>query len=133
MNAAPTSVPISSAGKGPSGPWRCSASRDTSASKANHPAHQLTNCAAELGVGPPSRDHLLEHPHVSGVQVIVKKVAGPLVALPQGRNLGVHILLAGEAALTFVLQQRKDEALLGTEVIVQLTQRHSGLFGNFPC
>ena len=40
------------------------------------------------------------------------------------------LLLAGQAALILILEQRQDEALLGAEVVVQLAQRYSGLIGH---
>ncbi len=41
-------------------------------------------------------------------------------------------MLARQTPLILLIKQREDEALLGTEVVMQLAERHSGLLGHLP-
>ena len=84
----------------------------------NPAAEQVADCRAKLGVRPAGGDQLLQHPYVAGVQVVLEEVAGLLVALPQRQILGIHMGLAGQAALVLLLEQGQDEALFGAEVVV---------------
>jgi hypothetical protein len=93
-------------------------------------AQQLADRFADLAVGPSRGDRLLQDPHIAGVQVVLEVVAGLLVALPQRQILGIHALLAGQAALILLLEQGQNQALLGAEVVVELAERHPGLLGH---
>src|SRR5215217_1138294 len=98
--AAPIRVASSSAVKGPSGPWRRSASRATSMSRAIQPPRS-SRTATPISA--------LEHPDIAGLQVVLEEVAGLLVALPQRHALGVHLGLAGQALLVLHREQGHDE------------------------
>ena len=95
-------------------------------------AQQLSHRVPDVGVRPAGRDHLLQHPHVAGVEVVLQVVAGPLVSPPQRFVLRVHSGLALEAAPVLCFQQRQDEPLFGTEVVVQLAQWHRRLVSDLP-
>jgi hypothetical protein len=46
-------------------------------------AEQLVDGRADLRVRPAGGDHLLQHPHIARVEVVLEEVAGQLVPLPQ--------------------------------------------------
>src|SRR5215207_227776 len=91
---------------------------------------QFADRVADLGVGPAGGQHLLEHAHVARLQVVLQKVAGLLVALPERLVLGVHAGLALQQAVVLLGEQGDDERALGAEVVVELAQRHPRLLGH---
>ena len=93
-------------------------------------AHKTADRSTKFLIGPASRDHFLQHAYVARVQVLFEEVAGSLISLPKRRVLGVHVLLTRQSALILQLEHLQNEALLGAEVVVQLTQWYSGLISH---
>lgn len=81
---------------------------------------------ADLGIRPPGGDHLLQHPDVARVEIVLQVVTGLLVALPQRRRLLVQAGLPVQSAPVLLLEQGEDQPLLRAEVVVDLAEGDPG-------
>src|SRR5580658_697993 len=85
---------------------------------------KVPDAVTDGAIRPAGGDHLLQHLHISGLQIVFEEVARLLVALPEWTVLGVHLGLAGETTGVLGPEKVEDELLLGAEVVVQLAQRN---------
>ena len=129
-NGMPMSAATSPGVNGPRFPSRSSSRRATSVSNRNQPPSIALHGARDVGIRPTGGDHLLEDPHVAGLEVRLEEVAGALPTLPERLRPGVHRRLPFQEPRVLARQDGQDELLLRTEVVVDLAQRHVRQLGD---